>query len=85
MNSKEWLEVMQKAEDYNPHMTPLIEEYGRLVLNDYINQPTKSEREIATIAYKEFENVGDEGLFPNHTDKDIWVSGFIDGFKTKLR
>ena len=31
---------------------------------------------------KEFDkNVGDEGLFPNHTDKDIWMSGFEAGYK----
>lgn len=30
---------------------------------------------------KEFDkNVGDEGLFPNHTDKDIWMSGFEAGY-----
>jgi hypothetical protein len=31
---------------------------------------------IEEIANEEFKNVGDEGLFPNHTDKDIWMSGF---------
>jgi hypothetical protein len=31
------------------------------------------------IAIKEFENVGDEKLFPNHTDKDIWIAGFKKG------
>ena len=36
----------------------------------------KTSEEIALI---EFENVGDEKLFPNHTDKDIWVAGFIAG------
>jgi hypothetical protein len=24
---------------------------------------------------------GDEGLFPNHSDKDIWVKGFVAGLK----
>lgn len=28
------------------------------------------------IAMGEFDGVGDEGLFPNHSDKDIWVAGF---------
>lgn len=27
-------------------------------------------------ALNEFKNIGDDGLFPNHTDKDIWLSGF---------
>lgn len=31
------------------------------------------------IATVEFGNVGDDGLFPNHTDRDIWVSGFRSG------
>lgn len=26
------------------------------------------------------ESVGDEGLFPNHTDKDIWMAGFEAGY-----
>lgn len=30
-------------------------------------------------ANEEFKNVGDDGLFPNHTDKDIWVAGFKGG------
>jgi hypothetical protein len=34
---------------------------------------------IEKIAFEEFNNVGDDGLFPNHTDKDIWVNGFIAG------
>lgn len=34
--------------------------------------------EAEKIANEEFKNVGDEGLFPNHSDKDIWVSGFRD-------
>jgi hypothetical protein len=29
------------------------------------------------IAEEQFKRVGDEGLFPNHTDKDIWMSGFV--------
>jgi hypothetical protein len=32
-------------------------------------------------ALSEFENVGDEGLFPNHSDKDIWVAGFKAGYE----
>jgi hypothetical protein len=27
------------------------------------------------------QEVGDEGLFPNHTDKDIWIAGFKAGIK----
>lgn len=31
------------------------------------------------IAEEEFEKVGDDKLFPNHSDKDIWIAGFIAG------
>lgn len=33
------------------------------------------------IASKEFNKVGDDKLFPNHTDKCIWVNGFKAGLK----
>lgn len=33
------------------------------------------------IMEKEFtKTVGDEGLFPNHSDKDIWMAGFEVGY-----
>ena len=32
------------------------------------------------LANEEFKSVGDEGLFPNHTDKDIWIAGFKAGY-----
>lgn len=35
------------------------------------------------LASEEFKNVGDEGLFPNHTDKDIWIAGFKAGYLKK--
>ena len=38
-----------------------------------------SDEEIDNAVVKEYENVGDEKLFPNHTDKDIWMNGFYDG------
>jgi len=42
---------------------------------------TEEEISIEQTANEEFKNVGDEGLFPNHTDKDIWISGFKDGYQ----
>ena len=36
-----------------------------------------------SVANEEFKNVGDDGLFPNHTDKDIWTSGFVSALKWK--
>ena len=35
---------------------------------------------IEKLAFEEFEKVGDDGLFPNHTDKDIWIAGFKAGY-----
>lgn len=34
------------------------------------------------LALQEYENIGDDKLFPNHTEKDIWVSGFKTGYDT---
>ena len=39
--------------------------------------------DFESVANEEFKNVGDDGLFPNHTDKDIWISGFVSGLKWK--
>lgn len=36
------------------------------------------------IAFQEFDKVGDEKLFPNFTDKDIWIDGFKDGYEKGL-
>jgi len=44
-------------------------DYAKSLLNNY-------QAEYAKIAEAEFENVPDEGLFPNHSDKDIWMNGF---------
>ena len=41
--------------------------------------PVLTIEDIDNAAVKEYENVGDEKLFPNHTDKDIWMNGFYDG------
>lgn len=44
MNSKEWLEVMEQAQDYNPHMTNLIKQYGKMVLDEHAGaKPTMKE------------------------------------------
>ena len=40
-----------------------------------------SDEEIDNVVVKEYENVGDEKLFPNFTDKDIWQNGFYEGAK----
>lgn len=35
-------------------------------------------KDIEKIAFEQLKNVGDEGLFPNHTNGDIYVRGFVD-------
>jgi hypothetical protein len=40
-----------------------------------------SDEEIDNAVVLRYENVGDEKLFPNHTDKDIWMNGFYEGAK----
>ena len=39
-----------------------------------------SEQEVEAIAAAQFEYVGDEGLFPNYTNKDIWMAGFVAAY-----
>ncbi len=34
MTAKEWLQTMEKASDYNPLLTPLIEKYGEMLLQE---------------------------------------------------
>jgi hypothetical protein len=36
---------------------------------------------VEILANEQFQNVGDEGLFPNYSDKDIWIDGFIAGYE----
>lgn len=40
--------------------------------------------DLEKTALEAFKNVGDEGLFPNYTDRDIWLSGFKAGFENCL-
>jgi len=40
-----------------------------------------SDEEIDNAVVLQYENVGDEKLFPNHSDKDIWMNGFYEGAK----
>jgi hypothetical protein len=35
------------------------------------------------LANEAFKSIGDDGLFPNHTDKDIWTAGFKAGYLKK--
>lgn len=35
MTSKEWLDLIKQAADYNPAMTNLIEKYGEMLVQEY--------------------------------------------------
>jgi hypothetical protein len=49
-----------------------------------VNKEQDPEEEyIAKLAEEEFKDVADEGLFPNHSDKEIWTSGFRAGYIAK--
>jgi len=58
-------------------------------MSDYNTKPGFVERRIMTmlpqIIDEQFQHVPDEGLFPNHTDRDIWASGFRAGVEWMFR
>lgn len=58
-------------------------------MSDYNTKPGFVERRImATLDQtinEQFQHIGDEGLFPNHTDRDIWASGFRAGVEWMFR
>ncbi|MBI9069151.1 MAG: hypothetical protein JEZ09_17780 [Salinivirgaceae bacterium] len=39
------------------------------------------DNKIEELADDQFKSASDDGLFPNYNDKDIWMSGFVDGYK----
>ncbi len=53
--------------------------HAKLINVDKLGNDEISDEEIDNAVVIEYENVGDEKLFPNHTDKDIWMNGFYDG------
>jgi len=63
----------------------MMTEYKEYLMSYYASQPRPATQVegVEQMAFKEFENVGDEGLFPNHSDKDIWVNGFIAGYTSR--
>jgi|AntAceMinimDraft_16_1070373.scaffolds.fasta_scaffold143484_3 hypothetical protein len=36
-----------------------------------------NELELEQLAITEFNKTEKEGIFPNHSDRDIWIKGFI--------
>lgn len=55
-----------------------IDAFGEYFVCQYFEREIPSPEDIAR---EEFQNVGDEGLFPNYTDKDIWIDGFVAGYE----
>ena len=62
-------------------------QYAKLIPINFQTKPGFVEKRmnqmLEHLASEEFKNVGDEGLFPNHTDKDIWIAGFKAGYLKK--
>lgn len=62
-------------------------QYAKLIPINFQTKPGFVEKRmnqmLEHLANEEFKNVGDEGLFPNHTDKDIWIAGFKAGYLKK--
>lgn len=62
-------------------------QYAKLIPIDFQTKPGFVEKRMRLmlehLANEEFKKVGDEGLFPNHTDKDIWIAGFKAGYLKK--
>lgn len=69
------------------HTNTISYEQAIEIVKDMNKQPMTfvpneiSDEEIDNNIVKEYENVGDEKLFPNFTDKDIWGNGFYEGAK----
>jgi hypothetical protein len=69
----EYIEANYNEENFN------IFSAKKMSLELEKQQMELTDEEIDNAVVKEYENVGDEKLFPNHSDKDIWMSGFYDG------
>ena len=81
MNSIEWLiEEMLSKGFFKESVTLTNIDHLQYKAEEMHEQEIEiSDEEIDNAVVKEYENVGDEKLFPNHTDKDIWMNGFYDG------
>lgn len=82
---EELISKFQNWLDTNPRKTIISAECANIA-QDYADKIFKKiedfNKNSESIAYKSFEfMVADEGLFPNHTDKDIWINGFKSGIE----
>lgn len=77
MKAKEWLEVITQAENYNPKLTPLIEKYGQLLLEE--TDPDTAWKEKAK---KEIERVS--GLMEQKNNEINNLKGTISAMHTQI-
>jgi len=63
--------------------------YEHANADTHYTKPSFAEKRINQIleylSNESFKNVVDDGLFPNHTDKDIWTDGFKSGYLEGMR
>lgn len=50
-------------------------------LQPMAKEVTLDDSQIERLADIAMLDIADEGLFPNHSDMDIWKAGFLAGFK----
>lgn len=77
MTAKEWLELIQQAEDYNPNMTNLIKEYGRILLSEKDKETDKVVAALQAVS-RERDN-----LFLTNEEKDKKIER-LNGLVEKL-
>jgi len=70
-----WIDSNYNEDNFN------IFDAKKMSLEMESSQTEISDEEIDNAVVKVYENVGDEKLFPNHSDKDIWMNGFYEGAK----
>jgi hypothetical protein len=74
MQFKPWHEFYEENKDHITDKEEAYQEWCRI-----------QRKFLETVASSQFKYVGDEGLFPNHTDEDIWINGFMAGYKYKQK
>ncbi len=66
----------QGSDNMKHEADKLVSRLGR----ELYSFPTK-DFPVEDLARREFDKgIADDGLFPNHTDKDIWIVGFKAGY-----
>jgi len=73
MNSKEWLSVIQQADNYNPAMTPLILKYGQLLVSEQSPHTSEDIRQMAEERYPDDNNPFNQ--FFVERDRSAFIAG----------